>query len=205
MNLPQPKQQYILLNGGLDLASPPIAKQPNYATTASNVEPMLNGGYRRTLGYDRFDGHPSPSDNKGYYQLTTDGLGATTDYPLYSTVTWAGGSGIYLFRDGARLYIVSATNPALTAGAVITIAGNNHTLSVRSSSSSSTRDNAIKAAGYAADYQRTFIGEVPGVFDVRGVVAVRDSVFAFRDQDGNSGGMFKATAAGWVDVSPVRS
>lgn len=201
MNLPQPKQQYILLNGGLDLASPPIAKQPNYATTASNVEPMLNGGYRRTLGYDRFDGHPVPSENKQNYQLTTDGLGAATDYPLYSAVTWAGGSGVYLFRDNNRIYIVSATDPALSAGAVITIAGDNHTLSVRSSSSSSTRDNAIKAAGYAADYQRTFIGEVPGVFDVRGVVAVRDSVFAFRDQDGNNGGMFKATAAGWVEVS----
>ena len=80
MSLPQPKQQYILLNGGLDLASPPIAKQPNYATTASNVEPMLNGGYRRTLGYDRFDGRPKPSETKTYYQLTTNGLGAQPGY-----------------------------------------------------------------------------------------------------------------------------
>ena len=201
MKLHQPTQQYVLLNGGLDLSSPPIAKQANYATTASNVEALLNGGYRRTLGYDRFDGHPSPSDNKGYYQLTTDGLGATTDYPLYSTVTWAGGSGIYLFRDGARLYIVSATNPALTAGAVITIAGNNHTLAASSSSSAATRENAILAAGMAADRKRTFIGEVPGIFDIRGVVAVRGSVFAFRDADGVNGGMYKATSGGWVEVS----
>lgn len=201
MKLPQLSQQYVLLNGGLDLSSPPIAKQPGYAITASNLEAMLNGGYRRTLGYDRFDGHPSPSDNKGYYQLTTDGLGATTDYPLYSTVTWAGGSGIYLFRDGARIYIVSATNPALTAGAVITIAGNNHTLAAASSSSAATRENAILAAGMAADRKRTFIGEVPGIFDIRGVVAVRSNVFAFRDADGVNGGMYRATPGGWVKVS----
>lgn len=201
MSLPQVKQQYVLLNGGLDLASPPIAKQPNYATTASNVEPMLNGGYRRALGYDRFDGRPSPSESKAYYQLTTNGLGATTDYPLYTAVTWAGGSGVYLFRDNSRIYIATNADPSLTAGAVITIAGNQHTLATASSRAAATRDNAIKAAGYAADYRRSFIGEVPGVFDVRGVVAVRDSVFAFRDVDGINGGMYKATASGWVAVS----
>ena len=201
MSLPQPKQQYVLLNGGLDLASPPIAKQPNYATIASNVEPLLNGGYRRSLGYDRFDGHPSPSENKGSYQLTTDGLGATTDYPLYTSVTWPGGTGIYLFRDNNRIYIVSDSDLVLPSGTVVTIGTDHHTLALRSSSAANTRDNAIKAAGYAADYRRTFIGAVPGVFDVRGVIAVRDSVFAFRDQDGINGGMFKATSTGWVAVS----
>ena len=201
MKLPQTKQQYVLLNGGLDLASPPIAKQPNYATTASNVEPMLNGGYRRALGYDRFDGRPKPSETKTYYQLTTNGLGATTDYPLYTAVTWAGGSGVYLFRDGARIYIAADTDPALAAGAVVAIAGDTYTLAATSSRSAATRDNAIKASGYAADYRRTFIGAVPGVFDVRGVVAVRDGVFAFRDADGVNGGMYKATNTGWVEVS----
>lgn len=201
MKLQQVKQQYVLLNGGLDLASPPIAKQPNYATTASNVEPMLNGGYRRALGYDRFDGRPSPSENKTYYQLTTNGLDATTDYPLYTAVTWAGGSGVYLFRDNSRIYIAADADPSLAVGAVVTISGDAHTLASSSSRAAATRDNAIKAAGYAADYRRTFIGAVPGVFDVRGVVAVRDSVFAFRDQDGINGGMFKATSSGWQAVS----
>lgn len=201
MKLPQVKQQYVLLNGGLDLASPPIAKQPNYATTASNVEPLLNGGYRRALGYDRFDGRAVPSENKTYYQLTTNGLGATTDYPLYTAVTWAGGSGVYLFRDSARIYIAADADPTLLAGATVTIAGDAYTLAAASSSAAATRDDAIKAAGYAADYRRTFIGAVPGIYDIRGVVAVRDSVFAFRDADGVNGGMYKATASGWVEVS----
>lgn len=201
MKLPQVKQQYVLLNGGLDLASPPIAKQPNYATTASNVEPLLNGGYRRALGYDRFDGRAVPSENKTYYQLTTNGLGATTDYPLYTAVTWAGGSGVYLFRDSARIYIAADADPTLLAGATVTIAGDAYTLAAASSRAAATRDNAIKASGYAADYRRTFIGAVPGIYDIRGVVAVRDSVFAFRDADGVNGGMYKATASGWVEVS----
>lgn len=201
MKLPQVKQQYILLNGGLDLASPPIAKLSNSAITASNVEPMLNGGYRRTLGYDRFDGHPIPSENKGYYQLITDGLGAVTDYAPYTAVTWAGGSGVYLFRDGVRFLIVADSVPSLIAGSVITIGGDNHTLTGTPSRAAHTRNNAIKAAGMAADHRRSVIGEVPGIYDIRGVVAVRDSVFAFRDADGVNGGMYKATASGWVEVS----
>ncbi len=201
MSIPQVKQQYVLLNGGLDLASPPIAKQANYATTASNVEPLLNGGYRRTLGYDRFDGRASPSESKIYYQLSTDGLGPTTDYALYSVVSWSGGSGVYLFRDNDRIYITADSNPSIPAGGTITIGGDTHTLSAASSRAASKRDNAIKAAGYSADRQRSLIGSVPGVFDVRGVVAVRDSVFAFRDQDGINGCMFKATSSGWQAVS----
>lgn len=201
MKLPQVKQQYILLNGGLDLASPPIAKLSNSAITASNVEPMLNGGYRRTLGYDRFDGHPIPSENKWYYQLITDGLGAVTDYAPYTAVTWAGGSGVYLFRDGVRFLIVADSVPSLIAGSVITIGGDNHTLTSTPSRAAHTRNNAIKAAGMAADHRRSVIGEVPGIYDIRGVVAVRDSVFAFRDADGVNGGMYKATASGWVEVS----
>ena len=201
MSIPQVKQQYVLLNGGLDLASPPIAKQANYATTASNVEALLNGGYRRTLGYDRFDGHPSPSDSKTYYQLKTNGLGAATDYPPFEAVSWSGGSGVYLFRDNEIIFIAANNDPALKAGQTFAIAGDTYTLASNSNCSASTRDNAIKAAGYAADYHRTFIGEVPGIFDIRGVVAVRDSVFAFRDQDGVNGGMFKATPNGWQEVS----
>lgn len=201
MKLPQVKQQYVLLNGGLDLASPPIAKLSNSAITASNVEPMLNGGYRRTLGYDRFDGHPIPSESKGYYQLITDGLGAVTDYAPYTAVTWAGGSGVYLFRDGVRFLIVADSVPSLIAGSVITIGGDNHTLTGTPSRAAHTRNNAIKAAGMAADHRRSVIGEVPGIYDIRGVVAVRDSVFAFRDADGVNGGMYKATASGWVEVS----
>lgn len=201
MKLPQVKQKYVLLNGGLDLASPPIAKLSNSAITASNVEPMLNGGYRRTLGYDRFDGHSIPSESKGYYQLITDGLGAVTDYAPYTAVTWAGGSGVYLFRDGVRFLIVADSVSSLIAGSVITIGGDNHTLTGTPSRAAHTRNNAIKAAGMAADHRRSVIGEVPGIYDIRGVVAVRDSVFAFRDADGVNGGMYKATASGWVEVS----
>jgi len=195
------KQQYVLLKGGLDLSSPPIAKLPGYAVTATNVEPLLNGGYRRTLGYDRFDGRPSPSQTKGYYQLVTDGLGAVTDYSLYAAVTWSGGSGVYLYRDGATLFICADTDPALAAAATFSVGGDTHTLARKSSRAASTRANAIKAAGYASDYRRSLIGAVPGIRDVLGVVAVGSAVFAFRDPDDISGALFKATSSGWTAVS----
>ena len=200
MKLPTEQQKYIRLYGGLDLSSPPMAKTPGYAVTASNVEPILNGGWRRTFGYDRFDGRPSPSETKGYYQLTTNGE-HQTEYALYESVTWDSGSGFYLYRDGNAIFIVSDSAPALDAGAIISIAGESYTLARKSSRSATTRSNSFKAAGYASDYRRSLIGEVPGVGDIRGVVAVGGSVFAFRDADALNGAMYKATASGWVAVS----
>jgi hypothetical protein len=50
-----------MLRGGLDLVTPRLALPPGYATAASNYEPDI-AGYRRFTGYDRYDGHPAPSD-----------------------------------------------------------------------------------------------------------------------------------------------
>lgn len=195
----QKKQKYVRLVGGLDLSSPPMAKVAGYAITASNVEPILNGGYRRTFGYDRFDGKPSPSDNKGYYQLITNNE-HSTDYTLYEPITWDGGAGVYLFRDGPLLFIASDDSPIIDIGVSVTIAGETYTLAGRSSRSATTRENAIKAAGFASDYRRSLIGVVPGIGDIRGVVAVGDSVFAFRDADLFNGGLYQASDTGWTAI-----
>lgn len=50
----------VLLRGGLNLVSPPSAVPPGQCTAALNYEPEVQG-YRRIGGYERFDGHQSPS------------------------------------------------------------------------------------------------------------------------------------------------
>lgn len=47
--------------GGLDVVTPAIAKDPGRLIASGNYSPDL-GGYRRIVGYERFDGHPSPSE-----------------------------------------------------------------------------------------------------------------------------------------------
>lgn len=50
-----------LLAGGLDLVTPGIAKRAGTVLAGLNYEPV-HGGYQRVQGFERFDGHPRPSE-----------------------------------------------------------------------------------------------------------------------------------------------
>lgn len=54
-------QEFYPLQGGLDLMTPAIALDPGKCIDAQNYEPVITGGYRRINGYERYDGHPSPT------------------------------------------------------------------------------------------------------------------------------------------------
>lgn len=51
----------VVFAGGLDLVSPSVAKKPGHCVQLHNYEPNTLGTYQRILGYERFDGRPSPS------------------------------------------------------------------------------------------------------------------------------------------------
>lgn len=50
------------LGGGLDLVTPAIAVKPGRVLSSLNYEPAP-AGYRRMVGYERFDGRPAPSSS----------------------------------------------------------------------------------------------------------------------------------------------
>lgn len=54
--------QSFALGGGLNITKPIIALKPGEAYVAVNYELAPVAGYRRTKGYERFDGRVSPSD-----------------------------------------------------------------------------------------------------------------------------------------------
>ena len=58
---PPVKQDYYPMKGGLDLLTPAIQLFPGKCFDAQNYEPEISGGYRRINGYERFDGHTSPT------------------------------------------------------------------------------------------------------------------------------------------------
>ena len=55
------EQDFYPLQGGLDTMTPAITIDPGKCFDAQNYEPQITGGYRRIDGYERYDGHPSPS------------------------------------------------------------------------------------------------------------------------------------------------
>lgn len=76
------EQEFYPLEGGLDLMTPAIALDPGKCFDAQNYEPEITGGYRRIDGYERFDGHPSPTAQSYWilpYSTTTSlpSVGAT--------------------------------------------------------------------------------------------------------------------------------
>lgn len=50
-----------VLRGGLDTATPYLSRDPGLLTYCRNFELDTDGGYRMSQGFERFDGHPSPS------------------------------------------------------------------------------------------------------------------------------------------------
>ncbi|MGK4476337.1 hypothetical protein [Aeromonas molluscorum] len=203
MILPERKFATVMLGGGLDFATPPIARNPGFAISAINVEPGVTQGYRRTLGYDRFDGHPQPSQTKGYYLFRTDGSVALPSSDGFPAVTWIGGSGVLLHTSGGDAFIGSLSDPSLVMGATFTIAGQAFTLTHGPSRAARQQSDAIIASAKAADWRRTFIGAVPGIGPVRCVVALSDAVFAIRDQSVSEAALFKATGTGWQAVGAM--
>lgn len=203
MNLPERKFATVPLGGGLDFATPPIGRNPGFAISAINVEPATTHGYRRTLGYDRFDGHPRPSQTKSYYLFRTDGSLAFPSAEGFPAIIWAGGSGVLLHASGGDAFIGALSAPSLTAGATFTVGGQVFTLTHAPSRAARQLDDSITAAARAADWRRTFIGAVPGIGPVRCVVALSDSVFAIRDQSVSEAALFKATSTGWQAVGAM--
>lgn len=203
VRLPERKFATVPLGGGLDFATPPIGRNPGFAISAINIEPAPTQGYRRALGYDRFDGHSSPSQTKGYYLFITDGSLAFPSATGFPEVTWSGGSGVLLHTSAGDAFIGALTGPSLAAGETFAIGGQVFTLTHAPSRAARKIDDAITAAARAADWRRTFIGAVPGIGPVRCVVALSDSVFAIRDQSVSEAALFKATDDGWVAVGAM--
>lgn len=55
------RTQTVMMRGGLDLVTPPVAMPAGRVVASLNYEPEV-AGYKRMPGFERYDGHPSPSD-----------------------------------------------------------------------------------------------------------------------------------------------
>ena len=90
-----------IMQGGLDLVTPPIAMKPGKAVAAVNYESDMTG-YSRIQGYERYDGRPSP-----YQGDVLDTLGMASRRGVIEAVpgsgpvrgVWVYGGFVWAFRD----------------------------------------------------------------------------------------------------------
>lgn len=201
MNLNQlPRVQYdlIRLAGGLDQVTPTLSLKPGVVRRAANFECSITGGYTRIAGYERFDGRPAPSAAR-YFLL---GVTAIAPIALGSTVVGgtSGATGKVIATPTGQLVITRQTGvfqngEYLTISAVI-VATNVQIIGVEANGLLDATYKNLAANDYRADIQA-----VPGSGPIRGVAYFADSVYAWRNNVGNTAlAMYKSSGAGWVNV-----
>lgn len=204
---------YFPIQGGEDLLSPAISISPGRLLYSKNYECDSQGRPRRIDGFERYDGHPAPSD-ASYWVLNFDagtaaivtgntvtgGTSGATGVALYDAAI---STGAYATSDAAgylRLTNVSGTfqnNESLKVGGVTKSVANGVATNLGADNDT---DNAtwLQAAIEAA---RANIAAVPGTGRIRGVKIYNGTRYAFRnDAAGTACAMYKSSATGWTLV-----
>lgn len=203
----------IILQGGLDLATPAVRLSPGAAIAAKNYESAPRG-YRSIDGLERLDGHPSPSDaSYSYLPFKTGNTALMTGAVVTGATSGATGK---LLQNGtlqSGSYGASTAIGYLVLRNVVGIFAANENIQVgavtKAVSSDISRDRgALNDADDTTFYQaaiaaaRADIAAVPGSGPIRGIWMFQGVKYAFRNNaDASHCVMWKATAAGWVAVN----
>lgn len=192
----------IVLRGGLDQITPTVSLGSGVLRQALNFECAVSGGYTRIVGYERFDGHPSPAES------SESGLHRYISVPLYAVVplvgdalTASGGAtGVLAYIDGLVMVVTKVSGIWAIGETLSNGSGLIGTVDNVYNVPASAEQDAM-ARNAVADIYRAGISAVPGYGPIRGVAEFNDTVFAFRDTVSRTGlGLYKSTPAGWVLV-----
>lgn len=215
--------QGVSFPGGLDLTTPDLRLQPGALRDVLNFEVAQFGGYTRVAGYERIDGHPSPSDATFIIvQLGNVPADFTSDFDpdfdsgglfniptlgqiVTQAVTGATGAIIGVQTVAPAFLVLTAVTGVFDQSNMLTTPG--PVLIGLATALTTTIDAPTKAqyTAAAADYYRTQAGKVPGSGPILGVVSMAflgvDQLFAFRaNGDRTAALLYKATPSGWVLV-----
>lgn len=197
--LPQVSYEAVSLQGGWDQISPTLSLAPGVAREALNFECSVTGGYSRIAGYERYDGHASPSA-ASYSMLAVSTYTNTPAVGQTITGFTSGATGILIAVNSLSIAMTKVTGTfqvgeTLKVGATVI-----STVTVLGSSVTS-KQNAVYLAA-AMDAYRTDISAVPGSGSVLGVGYYNGSLYAWRNNAGGTAAvMHKATAGGWSAVA----
>jgi hypothetical protein len=198
---PQTQANYLPLVGGLDLVTPRIRMNAGRCIDAQNYEPLTVGGYRRINGFERFDGHTSPT-SAAYWTITAT---ITGNVSTGNTVTGAtsAATGKVLTVSGSIIVLGRVTG-TFVSGENLQVGGTTQATATSTAVQGGASTAALDAAWrlLAANDRRADIAAIPGSGQVRGIFVLADTVYAFRDNaNATASILYKATASGWQAVT----
>ncbi len=195
------KTSYIEVAGTIDLVSPALKIPSGVAIDSGNFVPEITGGAKRIGGYERYDGHTSPSAAV-YYAATVD---TTSLLAVGNTITGVTSSqtAVVLYIESATVAIVTRVSGTFTPGETLNVSGApKAVLTSMVESGTTTQTLNVTYLSLAAAEYRTSIAAVPGTGSVLGVWNFQGTIIAFRNNAANTyTDMYKATATGWVQVT----
>jgi hypothetical protein len=194
------RTEVVPLTGGLDLTTPALQIPPGKLIDALNYEPALTGGYRRMYGYERFDGHPSPSA-QDYWNMV---VAVTGSIAVGATVTGAtsGATAVVLQVNGTTELIVTYLTGTFVAETLNVSGTPEATVSKVSANAALTPLLHATYNSLAAAQYRLAISKVPGSGPVLGCWYYNGALYAFRNNVGGTAAvMYQSTSNGWVAVT----
>ncbi|OBX02202.1 hypothetical protein [Gallibacterium genomosp. 1] len=191
--LPNFSSQFIAMSGGMDLATPPIAKASSEAIIALNVQPLFSGGFARIEGYECLDGKVTPSDMVYYSVVTKEMLSPDligVDFLLQGKPAQV--------IDVEDNLITFVTFPSITLFVNQTFKINQQSITVSYVTSSigdinKHREYMAKAFQLGVDLTSPVTGEN----EIRGVVELNNKLIVFRDQAEQCGVFVSDEEQGW--------
>ncbi len=199
--MPRVLVEYTKFFGGLDLSNPLFSIKPGFLLDCVNYEPAVFGGYTLIDGYERFDGHTSPSSGS-YYVM-----------PCSITGTIAVGDTVTGNTSAAIGNVLQVNSGELIIGRVTGTFGASEAIKIGGSTVATTTGASVLNGGstiyldavyhrLAANDLRTDISAVPGSGSILGVFMYQNTVYAFRNNAGGTAAvMHKTTASGWSAVT----
>lgn len=198
MDMPRVMYEAITLKGGLDLITPTLSLKPGVTRDALNYECNVTGGYTRIAGYERFDGHPSPSAAT-YRILSVTMVGAVSLGDTINGQT-SGATGVLIATPTGQLVLTAVTG-LFTDGENLRVGVTVKATLTATLGQSGTPSLIAAYSALAANSYRAAISRPTGSGPVRGVVQYGSNVYAFRNNAGGTAvDVWKSSAAGWVAV-----
>jgi hypothetical protein len=201
MPLTTPKVQYdlIRLGGGLDQVTPTLSLKPGIARRATNFECSITGGYSRIAGYERFDGHTSPSS--AVYNILVCALTGTVSVGDTVTGMSSAATGKVIARSGNDVVITRETGTFVEQEGITVSATQVGTITTAQGISGDGLTD-VTYRNLAADEYRSSISAVPGSGSVLGVGYYNGVCYAWRNAVGGAtANMYKSTSSGWTQVA----
>ena len=196
----------IMCKGGMDETTPSLTLPNGFVRTAMNFSCAVSGGYERVYGYERFDGHPSPTVSSAVLTyLVLSEMQNPVSVGDIITVSATGASGVVSEISGLRICLAKVTG-VFSIGDTLSVGGLDIGLLIDDDATPNNQKEPAVSSATLANIYRADISAPPGSGPVRGVVMFDDIVYAFRNNAGGTAcDIYKSSATGWVNVPLLKT